>query len=134
MKLSEEQLSQFSAICEVLSDEDGTLKREILTHAGNRWSLGVIYVLGAEGALRHAELARRLSGITQRMLTRTLRLLEYDGLISRHDYQQKSPHPRVDYCLTRLGQEMLVNMLPLWNWVIENAASFRQARRKYDLR
>ncbi len=62
------------------------------------------------------------------MLTLTLRHLERDGLISRHDYQQKKPHPRVEYGLTRLGEGMLLNMLPLWNWIIENSAAFRQSR------
>ncbi|MCU5773320.1 helix-turn-helix transcriptional regulator [Erwiniaceae bacterium BAC15a-03b] len=128
MKLSEERIRQFAAICDALSDEDDSMKREILTHTGNRWSLGIVYALGTQGTLRHAGLARELSGITQRMLTRTLRQLERDGLISRHDYQQKYPHPRVEYTLTALGEGMLLNMLPLWNWLMDNAAGFRAAR------
>lgn len=134
MKLADEQIKQFALICDALSNEDDTLKREILTHAGNRWSLGVIYTLGSMGTLRHAELAKALPGVTQRMLTRTLRQLERDGLISRHDYQQKIPHPRVEYTLTGLGKEMLLNMLPLWNWIIKNGAQFRQARTTFEAR
>ncbi|WP_249277489.1 helix-turn-helix domain-containing protein [Pandoraea sp. PE-S2R-1] len=109
---------------------DDTLKREILSHAGNRWSLGVVHALGVAGTLRHAELARRLDGVTQRMLTRTLRQLERDGLIARQDYGEVPP--RVDYRLTALGQGLLVGMLPLWRWVIDNAADFRDARQRYD--
>ncbi|WP_413736008.1 winged helix-turn-helix transcriptional regulator [Sodalis sp. RH21] len=131
MTLSDEQIQKFSLICDELSDENDSLKREILTHAGNRWSLGVIYRLGIQGTLRHAELAKAMPGVTQRMLTRTLRQLERDGLISRHDHQQKTPHPRVDYTLTELGKGMLLNMLPLWNWVIENGSVFRRAREDF---
>jgi len=132
MTLDEQQIIEFSAICDALSDEDDTLKREVLSHAGNRWSLGVVYTLGVRGTLRHAELAKALPGVTQRMLTRTLRQLERDGLISRYDHQQKIPHPRVDYQLTELGKGMLLNMMPLWGWVIENAADFRKAREGFE--
>ncbi len=128
MKLGDNQIKAFAAICDALSDENDSLKRDILSHAGNRWSLGVIYTLGVRGTLRHAELIKALPGVTQRMLTRTLRQLERDGLVSRHDYHQKTPHPRVDYQLTVLGKEMLINMLPLWQWVINNAPLFQQSR------
>ncbi|HFK7188601.1 TPA: winged helix-turn-helix transcriptional regulator [Serratia odorifera] len=131
MKLSAAQAAQFSRICDALSEQDDSLKREVLTHAGNRWSLGVIYALGTQGTLRHAQLARALPGVTQRMLTRTLRQLERDGLISRHDHQQKTPHPRVDYQLTSLGEGMLLNMLPLWEWILGHSEAFRQAREAF---
>lgn len=132
MQLDEQQIREFSVVCDALSDDDDTLKREVLGHAGNRWSLGVVYTLGVRGTLRHAELAKALPDVTQRMLTRTLRQLERDGLISRFDHQQKIPHPRVDYQLTELGKGMLLNMMPLWSWVIENAAAFRQSRQNFD--
>lgn len=116
--------------CDALSADDDGLKREILAHAGNRWSLGVVHALGVAGTLRHAEIARRLEGVTQRMLTRTLRQLERDGLISRHDYREVPP--RVDYRLTDLGRGLLTGMVPLWRWVIGNADGFRAARQSYD--
>lgn len=116
--------------CEVLSATDAELKREILTHAGNRWSLGIVYALGADGGLRHRELARRLPGISQRMLTRSLRQLERDGLISRTDHGEIPP--RVEYTLTDLGRGFLVSMLPIWSWIIDNAEDFRAARERYQ--
>lgn len=126
-----DQLVQASQqACDALSSDDDGLKRAILAHAGNRWSLGVVHALGVAGTLRHAELARRLDGVTQRMLTRTLRQLERDGLISRHDHAQVPP--RVDYALTGLGRGLLVGMLPIWRWVIDNAEDFRAARQRYD--
>ncbi|EMH7332241.1 MULTISPECIES: winged helix-turn-helix transcriptional regulator [Serratia] len=131
MTSDREALLQFSqAFCEELSNDDEGLKREILAHAGNRWSLGVLHILGTHGPLRHGEISRQLAGVTQRMLTRTLRHLERDGLISRCDYQEKLP--RVVYTITEAGKEMLLNMLPLWSWIIASAGSFRAARSRYD--
>lgn len=123
-------VTESQAACDALSaDEDG-LKREILTHAGNRWSLGIVHALGVAGPLRHAEIGRRLGDVTQRMLTRTLRQLERDGLISRQDFGETPP--RVEYRLTDLGFGLLTGMIPLWRWVIANSTSFRAARINYD--
>lgn len=123
-------MAQSKEACAALRDEDGGLKRDVIGHAGNRWSLEIVYVLGVEGTLRHAEIARRLKGVTQRMLTRSLRQLERDGLITRTVYPEVPP--RVEYALTELGRGLLRGMLPLWTWVIENAALFREARERFD--
>jgi DNA-binding HxlR family transcriptional regulator len=125
-----EVMARSQAACDALTDEEDGLKREVLAHAGNRWSLAVVHALGVAGTLRHAELARQLEGVTQRMLTRTLRHLERDGLIARHDHHTLPP--RVDYTLTQAGRGLLVGMMPLWTWVIDNAAAFRAARRSFD--
>lgn len=131
MAYDREALLQFSKeFCEELSNDDEGLKREILAHAGNRWSLGVLHILGTSGPLRYGEIRRYLAGLTQRMLTRTLRHLERDGLISRCDYHEKLP--RVVYAITDAGKEMLVRMLPLWSWIITSAGYFREARLQYD--
>ncbi|WP_296254479.1 MULTISPECIES: winged helix-turn-helix transcriptional regulator [unclassified Pseudomonas] len=125
-----EILRRSQAACDALSaDEDG-LKREVLTHAGNRWSLGIVHALGVSGRLRHAEIGRRMEGVTQRMLTRTLRQLERDGLILRHDFNEVPP--RVEYELSELGMGLLVRMIPLWTWVMENAEGFRTSRATFD--
>lgn len=126
----DEVIARSQAACDALSDEDDGLKREVLAHAGNRWSLGIVHALGVSGTLRHAEIGRRLDGVTQRMLTRSLRQLERDGLIVRHDHREVPP--RVDYALTTLGRGLLLGMMPLWTWVIDNAASFRTARDRFD--
>jgi DNA-binding HxlR family transcriptional regulator len=123
-------IARSQAACDALTSEEDGLKRELLAHAGNRWSLGIVHALGVGGTLPHAELARRLDGVTQRMLTRSLRQLERDGLITRHDHREVPP--RVDYTLTELGRGLLVGMMPLWTWVIDNAAAFRAARDRFD--
>lgn len=127
---SEEIIRRSQAACDALSADDDGLKREILTHAGNRWSLGVVHALGVAGRLRHAEIGRRMHGVTQRMLTRTLRQLERDGLILRYDHREVPP--RVEYELSELGQGLLVHMIPLWTWVVENADGFRSSRVRFD--
>jgi len=125
----EEVIERSRAVCDALSDEDDGLKREVPAHAGNRWSLGIVHALGVAGTLRHAELAREPEGVTQRMLIRSLRQLERDGLIVRCDHHEVPP--RVDCTLTALGRGLLVSMIPLWTWVIENAEAFRDARRRF---
>lgn len=132
MSLSDADKQTFAQICRALNDDDDSLKREVLAHTGNRWSLAVIYTLGMRGPQRHAELRRALSGVTQRMLTRTLRHLERDGLISRHDLNQKYPHPHVEYRLLPVGEGILQNMLPMWKWIISNLEDIRDARKKYQ--
>jgi DNA-binding HxlR family transcriptional regulator len=127
---NEEIIRQSQAACDALSAEDDGLKREVLTHAGNRWSLGIVHTLGVEGRLRHAEIARRMSGVTQRMLTRSLRQLERDGLVLRRDHDEVPP--RVDYQLSELGRGLLARMIPLWMWVADNAENFREARTRYE--
>ena len=126
----EQLIQQSRAACAALSNDDDGLKREVLTHAGNRWSLGIVHTLGVSGRLRHAELGRRMHGVTQRMLTRTLRQLERDGLVLRFDHREVPP--RVEYELTTLGRGLLYRMIPLWTWVIENADDFRKQRQAFD--
>jgi DNA-binding HxlR family transcriptional regulator len=63
-------------------------------------------------------------------LTRTLRQLERDGLVLRHDFQEVPP--KVEYELSSLGTELLVHMIPLWTWVVEKGDAFRQARERFD--
>ena len=129
--LSEEEILRYSqSVCDGLRDDDDGLRREVLSHAGSRWSLGVIHTLGVYGRLRHAEIGRRMHRATQRMLTRTLRQLERDGLVLRHDFAEMPP--RVEYELTGMGRELLVRMVPVWTWIVENADHFRQARAVYD--
>jgi DNA-binding HxlR family transcriptional regulator len=70
-----ETLSQAEAICQTLREDDDGVRREVLAHAGSRWSLGILHALGVYGKMRHAEIKRQMTGVTQRMLTKTLRAL-----------------------------------------------------------
>ena len=129
--LSEDDILTYSqTVCDGLRDDDDGVRREVLAHAGSRWSLGVIHTLGVYGQLRHAEIGRRMHGVTQRMLTRTLRHLERDGLLIRHDFEEVVPH--VEYALSDTGLELLVRLVPLWTWIVGNVDSFRAAREAFD--
>ncbi|KMO42076.1 HxlR family transcriptional regulator [Methylobacterium variabile] len=129
--MSRDDVLRYSqTVCDGLRDDDDGVRREVLAHAGNRWSLGVIHTLGVYGQLRHTEIGRRMHGVTQRMLTRTLRHLERDGLVVRYDFEEIVPH--VEYALSDTGLELLVRMVPLWTWVVENANKFRTAREAFD--
>ncbi|MDS7910997.1 winged helix-turn-helix transcriptional regulator [Klebsiella pasteurii] len=70
-----------------------------------------------------------MHGVIQRMLTHTLRQLERDGLVIRHDFREVPS--RVEYELSHTGMELLVRMIPLWTWTVENAERFRDGRFKY---
>ncbi len=71
-----------------------------------------------------------MHGVTQPMLTRTLRQLERDGLVLRHDFDEVPL--RVEYELSDMGMDLLVRVVPPWTWIAENADRFREARRSFD--
>lgn len=131
--MNRDEILQYSqTVCDGLRDDDDGVRREVLAHAGSRWSLGVVHTLGVYGRLRHAEIGRRMHGVTQRMLTLTLRQLERDGLVLRRDFAEVPP--RVEYELTDMGTELLVRMVPLWTWIVGKADRFREARQDFDSR
>ncbi|WP_439864698.1 winged helix-turn-helix transcriptional regulator [Pseudomonas antarctica] len=126
----QEALSQAETICRTLREDDDGVRREVLAHAGSRWSLGILHALGVYGTMRHAEIKRQMTGVTQRMLTKTLRSMERDGLVVRREFGEVPP--RVEYELTPLGMGLLVRMSPIWTWVVSNAEDFRKARQIFD--
>jgi DNA-binding HxlR family transcriptional regulator len=105
--------------------------REILGRIGDKWSLFVIFRLG-EGPQRFTALKRAVDGISQRMLTVTLRGLERDGIVSRTMYPVMPP--RVDYALTPLGHTLLDAVGALMAWVDEHLPEVDAARDAYDAR
>ena len=111
-------------------DETATCElRDLLDRLGDKWSLLVVELLG-HGVLRFSELKRQIDGISQRMLTLTLRHLERDGLITRTVHPVVPP--RVDYELTALGRSLLDAVQPLVSWSREHRPTI--ARREGRLR
>jgi DNA-binding HxlR family transcriptional regulator len=102
---------------------------EILSRVGDKWSVQVVVQLG-EGPKRFNELRRSVDGISQRMLTLTLRGLERDGLVTRTVYP--TIPPRVDYELTGLGCSLLKTVRGLGEWAIANRDGILEARRRFD--
>ena len=105
--------------------------REVLDRVGDKWSVLVIYLLG-DGTRRFMDLLRSIDGISQRMLTVTLRGLERDGLVTRTVFAVVPP--RVDYALTPLGRTLLESIGPLMTWSIAHTADVGAARAAYDSR
>ncbi|MFI6454082.1 winged helix-turn-helix transcriptional regulator [Streptosporangium amethystogenes] len=105
--------------------------REILDRVGDKWSLYVISQLGV-GTKRFTELKREIDGISQRMLTVTLRELERDGIVSRTMYPVMPP--RVDYALTPLGHTLVEAVRGLVGWAEEHLDEIDAARTTYDTR
>jgi DNA-binding HxlR family transcriptional regulator len=103
--------------------------REVLDRVGDKWSVLVIALLGERGQ-RFNELKRSIEGISQRMLTLTLRQLERDGLVSRTVHP--TVPPRVDYALTALGRSVLEPVAALIRWAEEHGPDISEARRAYE--
>jgi DNA-binding HxlR family transcriptional regulator len=102
---------------------------EVLARVGDKWSILVIGTLGT-GPRRFNELKREVDGISQRMLTLTVRGLERDGLITRT--VTPSIPPRVDYALTDLGRSLLEPVRALGEWAIVNRTTVDAARNMFD--
>ena len=106
--------------------------REILARVGDKWSVYVIHVLGDAGTLRFNELRSRVDGISQRMLTVTLRGMERDGLVTRKVYPEVPP--RVEYALTKLGATLRQLVRGLVQWSGAHLTEVDAARAAYDAR
>ncbi|WP_062982446.1 winged helix-turn-helix transcriptional regulator [Nocardia anaemiae] len=102
---------------------------QILALIGDKWSILVIGQL-RERTLRFGELHRAVIGISQRMLTRTLRQLERDGLLTRTAHP--TVPPRVDYALTPLGTTLLDSVVALAEWADTHRHQINVNRRRYD--
>src|SRR5690349_4642226 len=101
----------------------------VLARIGDKWSVLIVSRLGAR-PMRFNELKREIGGISQRMLTLTLRNLERDGLITRTIFA--TIPPRVDYELTALGRSLLEPVTALGDWALRNAAKIEAARTRFD--
>src|ERR1700726_406391 len=93
--------------------EECRAARAVLSLVGDKWSVMIIVILG-RGPMRFTELKRAVGGISQRMLTLTLRGLERDGLVTRTQFE--TIPPRVDYALTSLGRDLLEPVSALGRW------------------
>ena len=101
----------------------------ILARIGEKWSMLVVMLL-REGPRRFNDIKRNTAGISQQMLTRTLRGLERDGIVTRK-ILPTSP-PQVEYSLTELGHSMSEPVLAFGQWVREHLAEFEAARARFD--
>ena len=103
--------------------------RQVVTRIGDKWTLLVLYALG-DGTRRFSQLRREIDGISQKMLTQTLRGLERDGLIDR--YVHATVPPRVDYNLTPLGAGLAEAIATVRVWAYTHMDDIDAARQRYD--
>lgn len=106
--------------------------REMIMRVADKWSMYIIHVLAQDSPLRFNELKRRVDGVSQRMLTVTLRGLERDGLVRRRMYPEVPP--RVEYELTELGGTLRGIVCNLVTWSSAHLAEVDRARAEYDRR
>ena len=115
----------------LIKGDGGRAIRGILGRVGDKWTLLVVATLDG-GALRFTELQHRIPGISQRMLTRTLRHLERDGLVERTAYAEVPP--RVEYRLTEVGTTLIAPAVTLAEWAVEHDPYIRTSQRDFDSR
>lgn len=106
----------------------GTI-RQVMARAGDKWSTLVVATL-QDGPMRYTDLQRAVPGISQRMLTLTLRQLQRDGLLTRTVYAEVPP--RVEYALTTLGTTLLDIVLPLIDWAGTHHQDIQQNQTAFD--
>ncbi len=110
-------------------DSDCRGAASVLARVGDKWSVFVIMLLG-NGPRRFNEIKRMVGGISQRMLTLTLRGLERDGLVTRTVFP--TIPPRVDYELTDLGRGLSQPVIALGTWAMEHLTEIEDARARFD--
>jgi DNA-binding HxlR family transcriptional regulator len=105
--------------------------RQVIGRIGEKWTLLVLYALG-EGTLRFSQLRSQVEGISQKMLTQTLRALERDGIVHRRVYA--TIPPKVEYSLTPLGESLGGAIATVRHWSYAHMDEIERARQDYDRR
>jgi DNA-binding HxlR family transcriptional regulator len=117
--------------CETLTEAEDALTREMVSRISDKWSLWTMSVIAEFGQpMRFSRIMDQVEGISQKSLTKTLRGLERDGLVTRKVFAEVPP--RVEYAITPLGSEMLDNVAPLWLWVAKSVQRFQVYRATFD--
>jgi DNA-binding HxlR family transcriptional regulator len=111
------------------ASDDCRALSSILARVGDRWTVLIVVLLG-DGPKRFNEIRRMVSGISQRMLTFTLRGLERDGLVTRSVFP--TTPPRVDYELTELGSTLWEAVEPLGSWARAHVSEILASREQFD--
>jgi DNA-binding HxlR family transcriptional regulator len=137
MKKSEKKLrfgwEDIRDFCETLTEAEDALTREMVSRISDKWSLWTMSVIAELGQpMRFSRIMDGVEGISQKSLTKTLRGLERDGLITREVFAEVPP--RVEYTITALGSEMLDNVAPLWLWAGKTVQRFQDRRAAFDRR
>ena len=121
--LAPNSLNTKDPVCKDLADGQIIRSRELLTRMTDKWSLWALGRLAdAAAPLRFSRLLGGIGGVSQKSLTKTLRALEREGLVTRKVFAEVPP--RVEYRVTPLGSEMMAHIEPLWRWIAGNLGRF----------
>lgn len=123
------RLPHIESMGDLCDSQGGIVVRDMFERIGDKWTLLVVGMLEA-GPQRFTSLRQSVPGISQRMLTLTLRHLERDGLVSRTAFAEVPP--RVEYALTPLGSELLPAVTSLAKWALDNEQRINDNREQYD--
>ena len=108
------------------------LVHDLIGRVADKWTMLLLEVLAEHGVLRFTRLSALVPGISQKMLTQTLRQMERDGLVTRTVHPVVPP--RVEYALTPLGLGLGAAFCGVWHWAAENLGAVEHARREFDAR
>ncbi|RYE33933.1 MAG: transcriptional regulator [Hyphomicrobiales bacterium] len=106
-----------------------SLVRQVIAQIADKWTMLVLEALEEHGTLRFTEVGRIVGGISQKMLTKTLREMERDGLVIRTVHPVIPPH--VDYTLTELGRELSAAFCGVWTWAETYYGEVSAARKAF---
>ena len=121
------------APCQVAVDPAvEALVHDVIGQVADKWTMLILEALEEHGTLRFTQLGKAVGGISQKMLTKTVRQMECDGLIARTVYPVIPPH--VDYALTELGHSLSAAFCGVWVWAEGNYAAVQQARAAFKER
>jgi DNA-binding HxlR family transcriptional regulator len=106
------------------------LVNDLIGRVADKWTMLVLEALAEKGELRFTRLGELIAGISQKMLTQTLRQMERDGLVKRTVHAVVPP--KVEYKLTHLGQSLGAAFCGVWVWAEQNLAEVEKARQEFD--
>lgn len=134
-KVSAEEMSRVKtyAACsesDTVNPRVESLVNDLIGRVADKWTMLVLEVLNEKGELRFTRLSELVTGISQKMLTQTLRLMERDGLIVRTVHPVVPP--KVEYKLTQLGLSLGAAFCGVWMWAEDNLAHVEKARAEFD--
>jgi len=115
---------------EAIDPQIATLVNELIGRVADKWTMLIIEVLAEHGDVRFTRIGKLVAGISQKMLTQTLRQMERDGLLKRTVYPVVPP--KVEYRLTQLGMTLSAAFCGVWVWAAENLKEIESARRVFD--
>ena len=134
-QLTPEQISLSNAYAACTPPEDldprvEALVNDLIGRVADKWTMLILEVLVEKGELRFTQLSALVQGISQKMLTQTLRLMEREGLLTRTVHPVVPP--KVEYKLTQLGMTLSAAFCGVWVWAAENLNLVEKARREFD--